>query len=154
MTFDLRDILNTAGPTASLVFASWIFLSLINQRLASAMDRYRALVAEMRADPTPSPRMQEVERQIALYRARCDLMRRSISVSIVAAECLLVTLLTSMISLVDHALAWIGYISLGSTFAGILLLMESARLMLRENRHIKDVLHSEMVDIPCGKLPE
>lgn len=29
MSLELRDVLETAGPTASLIFASWMFLQLL-----------------------------------------------------------------------------------------------------------------------------
>ena len=48
MDFELKEVLNTAGPTATLVFASWIFLTYLNQRYISAYYRYRSLISEYR----------------------------------------------------------------------------------------------------------
>ncbi len=45
MAFELKDVLQTAGPTASLVFASWIFLQLLSQKFQESFSRYRMTIA-------------------------------------------------------------------------------------------------------------
>jgi hypothetical protein len=48
MQFEMKDVLSSAGPAASLIFAAWIFLQLLNSRYDAAFDRYRSLVSEYR----------------------------------------------------------------------------------------------------------
>ncbi len=48
MDFDFKDVLNVAGPTAMLLFASWFFLGYLNSRLSESQKRLNDLVQEFR----------------------------------------------------------------------------------------------------------
>jgi hypothetical protein len=48
MPFQLSDVLKAIGPTASIIFAAWIFLSFLQTRYDSAVERYRGLLASYR----------------------------------------------------------------------------------------------------------
>jgi hypothetical protein len=48
MEFKLKDVLDAVGPTASLIFAAWIYLSFLQQRYSSGYQNYRDLVSMYR----------------------------------------------------------------------------------------------------------
>jgi hypothetical protein len=70
MDFDLKDVLEAIGPSAALVFASWIFLGFLEQRYVAAYERFRKLVEEYRANQSSKTRHQNLRDQIRLYRVR------------------------------------------------------------------------------------
>src|SRR3982751_2327953 len=96
---DLKELLETIGPTASLVFAAWIFLSYLQSRYQAAAQRFRELVDEFREQPNSS-RHQSVRRQILVYKKRCDCMRRATTIGVVSAMLLILTLVLGAINVV------------------------------------------------------
>jgi len=48
MSFEMKDLLSSVGPAASLIFAAWIFLQLLNSWYMAAFDMYRSFVKEYR----------------------------------------------------------------------------------------------------------
>jgi hypothetical protein len=75
MDFDLKDVLGAIGPSAALVFASWIFLGFLEQRYVAAYERFRKLVEQYRANQSSKTRHQNLRDQIRLDRVRCDQIR-------------------------------------------------------------------------------
>jgi hypothetical protein len=64
MDFDLKDVLGAIGPSAALVFASWIFLGFLEQRYVAAYERFRKLVEQYRANQSSKTRHQNLRDQI------------------------------------------------------------------------------------------
>jgi hypothetical protein len=73
--FDLKDLLEAVGPTASLIFAAWIFLTFLQARYTAAYERFRALIAELRSHRGQDQRRTSLRQQILLYKRRCEQMR-------------------------------------------------------------------------------
>jgi hypothetical protein len=48
MDFELKDVLGAIGPSASIVFAAWIFMGFLQQRYTAAYERYRSLIEDYR----------------------------------------------------------------------------------------------------------
>src|SRR3954462_6929975 len=71
MDFELKDLLEAIGPNATLIFAAWIFLSVLQTRYTGAYDRYRALIEGYRNSSGDSARRRSLVQQIDLYKRRC-----------------------------------------------------------------------------------
>lgn len=149
MSFELKDVLQTAGPTASLIFASWIFLQLLGQKYVSAFDRYRQLVAEYRSSPGNDVRREHLAEQIPLYKRRCEQMQRATVIGVVAAMLLIFVLLAGTIeTIAGTEIAWLKWAGASATVIGLGLLIYAASYLILENRHVIDALHSEVKDLP------
>jgi hypothetical protein len=85
MDFELKDLLDAIGPSASLIFAAWIFLTFLQARYTSAYDRYRGLIEKYRAGVDDKTEKHNVADQVLLYRSRVEQMRRATNVGVVAA---------------------------------------------------------------------
>jgi hypothetical protein len=149
MSFQLKDVLETAGPTASLVFASWILLQLLGQKFTSAFDRYRSLATEYRAEETSNARKRHIAEQLPLYKRRCEQMQRATVIGVVAAMLLIFTLLSGTVgTIIGRDGPPLKYAGAGSAVIGLSLLLWAASYLLLENRNVVDALHSELKDMP------
>src|SRR4051812_3934624 len=93
MQFQLSDVLKAIGPTASIIFAAWIFLSFLQARYDAAIQRYRDLLDAYRKGGRGSGSADRVKREIEVYARRCTLMSWAISVGLVSAMLFLATLI-------------------------------------------------------------
>ena len=149
MSFQLKDVLQTAGPTASIVFASWIFLQLLGQKYVSAFDRYRQLVAEYRESQGNDARREHLGEQIPLYKQRCEQMQRATVLGVIAAMLLIFVLLAGTVeTIVGTEIGWLKWAGAGAAVIGLGLLIYAASYLILENRHVIDALHSEVKDLP------
>src|ERR1700712_1135091 len=73
MHFQLSDVLKAIGPNASIIFAAWIFVSFLQTRYDSAIDRQRALIEAYRGGDQSPERGKAAKRQIEVYARRCML---------------------------------------------------------------------------------
>src|SRR3954462_9829864 len=89
--YDLKDVLTAVGPTASLIFAAWIFLSFLQQRYTTAYERYRSLISEYRQGNLQDQRKRSVRDQILMYKQRCEQMRLATNIGVIWAIRLLNT---------------------------------------------------------------
>jgi hypothetical protein len=105
MDFDLKEVLEAIGPSAALVFASWIFLGFLEQRYVAAYERFRKLVEEYRANQSSETRHQNLGDQIRLYRVRCDQMRTATNLGVFAAILLLTTLICGALEAIFGGIA-------------------------------------------------
>jgi hypothetical protein len=87
--FELKDLLQALGPTASLIFAAWIFLSFLQSRYSAAYERYRSLLDEFRQHSNRDRRRESLHEQILEYKRRCEQMRRATNLGVIAAICLI-----------------------------------------------------------------
>jgi hypothetical protein len=157
MDFTMKELLEAIGPSASLIFASWIFLSFLQTRYTAAYDRYRSLVEERRKhleqqmqhdDETDDRHQQSVGNQIELYRHRCEFMRLATNIGVVAAILLIVTILCGGLQVIlpgAGVLKWAGAVT---AFAGLILLIVAAAFVIVENVQIGHVMDDEKSDLP------
>jgi hypothetical protein len=85
--FQLKDLLKALGPTASLIFAAWIFLSFLQSRYTTAYEHYRSFIDESRQHPNRHRRRESLRDQILEYKRRCEQMRRATNLGVIAAIC-------------------------------------------------------------------
>jgi hypothetical protein len=97
--FELKDLLQAIGPTASLVFAAWIFLGFLETRYVAAFERYGELADDYRKG-VPGRRHDAVQSQIRLYRRRCEWIRLSTNIGVVSAIALLCTLILAALNVI------------------------------------------------------
>jgi hypothetical protein len=83
--FQLKDLLEAIGPTASLIFAAWIFLSFLQARYTTANERYRSLLDEFRQHTSQDARRSSLRDQITEYKRRCEQMRLATNMGVSAA---------------------------------------------------------------------
>lgn len=151
MQFELKDVLTSVGPAASLIFASWIFLTLLNSRYVAAFDMFRSLVSEYRDNQQnrgEDQRRKSVREQILLYKKRCEQMRLSLNIGLVAAMFLIASLATSAIQIAFPQISILKPISLFGIIIGLLLVIAAAAVVMRENIEIEKALKSELSDLP------
>lgn len=147
MDFQLADLLKIVGTTASLVFASWIFMGFLQQRYTGAYARFRSLVDEYRRCGQSPRRQQNIYDQIVLYRQRCARMRYATNIGMVSAILLPTALVSGALHVVfpkNEVLKLTGAIG---AIVGLLLMMVAAVLVIFENSSLVTALDSEMEDI-------
>ena len=147
MDYELSKVKEAVGPNAGLVFASWMFMQLLQGRYTAAFTRYRELISDFRHG-IEGKRKDTVRDQIALYRERVDYMRRALDLGLYAAMLLIGTLIIAALSAMFGAPAFLKYLGTLTTLAGLAAIIWSAALVVAENRLIKLPLDHEMEDIP------
>ncbi len=147
MDYELSKLMEAVGPNAGLVFASWMFMQLLQGRYTAAFTRYRELISDFRHG-IDGKRKDTVRDQIALYRERVDYMRRALDLGLYAAMLLIGTLIIGALSTMFGAPAFLKYLGTLTTLAGLAAIIWSAALVVAENRLIKLPLDHEMEDIP------
>jgi hypothetical protein len=148
MGFQLKDFLDAVGPPASLIFAAWIFLSVLQQRYSDAYERYRALVQQYREPGHGERRRESVKHQILLYLRRCEQMRRATNIGVVAAMLLILALMTAGVDVVVGSTAPTRYAVAVLALLGLALVIVAAGYMVFENTLVRQALSGEPDDIP------
>jgi hypothetical protein len=154
MDFSMKDFMQAIGPSASLIFASWIFLSFLQTRYTSAYDRYRSLVNERRqqlesSEPQGNDRHQQsIAGQIDLYRRRCESMRLATNIGVSAAMLLIVTIITSGLQVMLPQVGALKLIGAATAMLGLLLLIVAAVFVIIENVQIQHAMNDEASDLP------
>jgi hypothetical protein len=145
LSIDLKELLETIGPTASLVFAAWIFLSYLQARFEAAAVRYRELLDEFR-EQRASARHDSVRRQILLYKRRCTWMRRATDIGVASAMLLIATLVIGAINVAapNDVLPIVAAVC---AIVGLSLVIAAASLVLLENRLMQRALDDESTDV-------
>lgn len=82
MELNIKEVLNTAGPTMRLVFASWIFLQHVNQRYSASHGRSRALISELRNHANQDVRHLSIQQQALKYKRRRQCLRTATNISL------------------------------------------------------------------------
>ncbi|HEX8605681.1 MAG TPA: DUF2721 domain-containing protein [Pseudoduganella sp.] len=147
MQFELKDVLGAVGPTASLVFASWIFMTFLQARYSAAYERYRDMIEEFRGG-RDTTRRDLIGTQIKLYRKRVEQMRWATSLGLWAAICLLLALISGALDAVFKGNPVLKYVGLVGTVAGLGMVIGSALLVIVENTSIKHAMDEELKDVP------
>jgi hypothetical protein len=145
--FALKDLLEAVGPTASLIFAAWIFLSFLQQRYVTAYEHYRQLIAEFRSHEQRDRRRESLGQQVLEYKRRCEQMRLATQVGVLAAICLISAIVLAAV----NAIAQVGalkYLCAAGAIGGLLLVIWAAILVLMENARLQIIIDSDLSDIP------
>jgi len=146
MEIDLSKFLEAVGPNASLIFASWIFLSFLQTRYSDAYDRYRSLVQEMREHGrNDNQHQRNIKDQVALYKHRCEHMRLATNIGVVAAMLLILAILAGGLHVIFDVTV-LTYMSVVAATAGLVLVIVAAAFVLRENTLIQHAIDSEVDD--------
>jgi hypothetical protein len=146
--FDLKDLLQALGPTASLIFAAWIFLTFLQARYSAGYERYRALIAELRTHREQDQRRDSLRDQILSYKRRCEQMRLATNIAVTSAILLISALICAALgTLYDTVSAW-KYLTACCAIAGLLLVIWAATLVILENCSLQKILESDLSDIP------
>ena len=82
MDFQLSDVLKAIGPNAAIIFAAWIFLSFLQARYDSAINRYRASIEAYRGGDQSPARSRSMKSQIEIYARRRMLMSSAVTVGL------------------------------------------------------------------------
>lgn len=146
--FELKDLLQAVGPTASLIFAAWIFLSYLQSRYTVAYEHYRALIAELRTHREQDERRASLRSQILEYKRRCELMRRATNIGVVSAIVLISALLSAAVGTIFNAASMWKYLTALCAIGGLLLVVWAASLVIVENCRLQRILDSDLSDLP------
>lgn len=147
MDFDLKKVLEAVGPNAGIVFASWMFMQLLQGRYSNAYQHYRELINNFRQG-VDGVRRDTIRDEIALYRTRVDYMRRATDLGLYAAMLLIGTLIIAVLDAVFGSPPFLKYAGTATTLAGLAAIIWSAALVVAENRLIKMPLDRELEDVP------
>ncbi len=145
--FDLKDLLQAVGPTASLIFAAWIFLSFLQQRYMTAYEHYRQLISEFRSHEQRDRRRESLARQILEYKHRCEQMRLATQIGVIAAICLISAIVCAALEAMDSQLRALKYLCAVSAIVGLLLVIWAAVLVLMENARLQVIIDSDISDV-------
>lgn len=148
VSFDLKDLLQAIGPTASLIFAAWIFLSYLQQRYSAAYDRYRNLVEEFRQHRESDERHRSILEQIMEYKRRCQQMRLATHLGLLAAILLISSIISAAVNVITGEAAVFKFLSAALAIFGLLLVIWAAVLVMIENQRLQLIIESDLSDIP------
>lgn len=147
MEFQFKDVMQAVGPNASLVFASWIFMSFLQTRYSNAYTLYRNMIDDLREDRADGPRRTTIQDEILLYRERLNRMRLATNLGLYAAILLLSTLILSGLDVVFGSPGWLKYLGVLSVSVGLGLIIWSASLVIVENKMLKMALDRDGDDL-------
>jgi hypothetical protein len=148
MSFQLSDVLKAIGPTASIIFAAWIFLSFLEARYDAAVDRYRELIAAYRKGEGEGDRAETAKRQIEVYARRCTIMTHAVTLGLVAAILFLAVLITGALDVVIPHNPAIAVVGTTAGVGGFILVIVAAALVIVDNVGTPGQLREELKDVP------
>ncbi len=148
MNIQLSDVLKAIGPNAAIIFAAWIFLSFLQARYDSAINRYTAMVQAYRNSENSAARREASKTEIEVYARRCRLMSRAVTVGLASAILFLLTLIGAAVDVIfpDHPL--IALMTTGAALIGLLLVITAATLVIVENIGTPNQIRKELKDLP------
>ncbi len=148
MDFEIADLLKVIGPSASIIFAAWIFMGFLQQRYDAAVSRYRDLVGEYRAGQGPDSREGHERHQILAYRRRCRAMNLACVSGLGSAIILIVALMLAEVAMALPSLGALKYPSAFFVLIGLLLVVVSAGIVLYDCRLAHQQIYDEVLDVP------
>jgi hypothetical protein len=148
MNFEMSDILKAVGPSASIVFAAWIFMGFLQQRYDAAISRYRAAISDFRTNKHGADRHDNIRDQILVYKWRCELMNYACQTGLVAAVLFLLTLLVGEGAVILKDSPILTLIGSGAVFLGLLLVISAAAMVFWESSYTPRQLDAELLDVP------
>jgi uncharacterized membrane protein len=147
MDFQLKDVLGAIGPNASMIFASWIFMTFLESRYSNAYNRYRMLIDSYR-DGLDGKRKDIIREEIRVYRQRIDTMRQATNLGMYAAIMLISSLIVGALDAMFGSPALMKYLGTVLAIGGLLLVIWSATKVVHENTLIRQAIGGEVKDIP------
>ena len=149
MNFDLADVLKLIGPSASIIFAAWIFMGFLQTRYDAAVERYRSMIGECRSESGISDaRRSNIREQLATYQRRCLLMNQACNVGLVSAILLILTLIAGELDIIFTGFHLFKYVSALAALGGFALVIVAAALVLFESSLSRQQLDKELLDVP------
>jgi hypothetical protein len=146
--YDLKDLMQSVGPNAPMIFAAWIFLSYLQQRYSTAYDRYRALIGEYRSADLHEVRRRSLRDQILMYKHRCEEMKLATNFGVASALVLICTLITAALFIVFPHATPLKHATTALALVGLVLVMIAGAIVLRENVELQQAIDSELTDLP------
>ena len=147
MHFQLSDVLKAIGPTASIIFAAWIFLSFLQSRYDAALARYRELLGEHRKGED-AERAGSAKREIEVYARRCTIMSWAVTLGLVSAILFLVTLIGGALDVIFPRTAAITLIASTTGVAGFTLVIVAAGFVIVDNIGAPGQIRQELDGAP------
>jgi hypothetical protein len=147
MDFKLSDVMQAVGPNASLVFASWIFMSFLQTRYSNAYSLYRKMIDDLRENKADGQRRTTIHDEIVLYRQRLNHMRLATNLGLYAAILLLSTLILSGLDVILGKPDFLKYLGAACIVVGLALIIWSAALVVTENKMLKMALDRDGDDL-------
>jgi steroid 5-alpha reductase family enzyme len=148
MNFTLENFLKAVGPSASLIFASWIFLTFLQSRYSSSYDRYRNLISEYRQGHPDQKRHHNIKQQIILYKQRCEQMQKATNIGVVSAILLIISLINAGLNEMIGKKIVIEWLSAIFAIFGLIFVIVAASFVIKENVLIQQAIDQEPSDIP------
>jgi len=148
MHFQLSDVLKAVGPTASMIFAAWIFLSFLQTRYDAAVERYRELVEGYRKAEQSREEALRAKREITVLARRCTVMSYAITVGLVSAVLLLITVIGGALDVMIPDSPVIGLVSSVSSVLGLGLVIVAAGLVIFDSVGAPGQIRQELRDVP------
>jgi hypothetical protein len=148
MGFELKNVLSAIGPSASIVFAAWIFMSFLQSRYTTAFQLYRELIQQCRDGRTHGIRGTNIRDQVMLFKRRFELMKYAVNLGLAAAILLISTLIGGALDVVFPGLSLIKVLSTCCAISGFILVIVAAFLVIKENSIIQRAVNAELLDVP------
>jgi hypothetical protein len=147
MDFQTQDLLEAIGPNATLIFAAWIFLSVLQSRYNAAYERYRSLIDTFRNGNARDTRRESLISQIVLYKRRCEQMRYATNVGIASAVLIIGGLILAALAVVFGDNAFFKAGTSTAMVAGLAAVIWAAAIMWHENVEIDQAIRQEPSDV-------
>ena len=148
MVFSLGEILKVIGPSASIVFAAWIFMGFLQQRYDSAVQRYMAMAEQVRQGHLQPNRGDTIRNQVKAYRRRCELMTWASNSGLISAMLLILTLLCGEMGVLFPTAQLFGLVGMLAVSLGLTLVIVSAALVIWEGVMAHRQIEAEISDLP------
>ena len=124
--------LQAVGPTASLIFAVWIVMSVLQQRYITSCERYRSLISE----------------------ERCPKMRLATSVGVASAITLITGLVCAALGTMLQGVSLFKYLTALFAVAGLSSAVWAATIVIAESSKVRRAMDSEISEAPADSLPD
>jgi hypothetical protein len=148
LDFETKDLLEVIGPNATLIFAAWIFLSVLQTRYSAAYSRYRGLIETYRSENPQGARRESLRDQVLLYKLRCERMRHATNVGIGSAVLIVSGLIMGGLGVIFGDNAFFKSATAVLLLAGLAAVIWAATGMWRENLEIEQAIEQEPSDVP------
>ncbi|MGY3452640.1 hypothetical protein ACVILH_004982 [Bradyrhizobium sp. USDA 4353] len=148
MTFQLSEILKALGPTASIIFAAWIFMGFLQQRYDAAIDRYRAAISDFRSAEHAPERRDNVREQVLLFKRRCALMGYACLGGLAAAVLFLLTMIAGGVDVIVPDTPVVTVFGTLCALGGFALVIAATVLVIIEASYTHRQLDAELLDVP------
>lgn len=148
MDFDLSNILKSIGPAASIIFAAWIFMTFLQQRYDSTVDRYREQIEKFRSAEMSDDRRGNIKDQILVYKRRCELMSRANLIGLISAILLILTLVLGELDIIFPGWTVLKDMSAVAIFMGFSLVILATVFVIVEGSITHRQFDSELLDVP------